>query len=98
METVNSFSFWPFVIYVIAVVLLVAGMMTVSYFIGEHHSEKATSKPYESGIKPTGSARLHFPIHFYIIAMFFVGFDLEAVFIFTWSISIRETGWPGYIL
>lgn len=94
----NITSLWPLLIYGIAVFLLVGGMLLLSHFIGERHSENATSKPFESGIMPTGSARFHFPIHFYIIAMFFVVFDLEAVFIFTWAISMRETGWPGYIV
>ena len=47
-------------------------------------------------IMSTGSARVRFDIKFYLIAMFFVIFDLEAVFIFAWAVSIRETGWPGY--
>ncbi|MBK5243955.1 MAG: NADH-quinone oxidoreductase subunit A [Eubacteriaceae bacterium] len=89
---------WPPLVYGVAVVLVVSGMILISHFIGERHSENATSKPFESGIKPTGSARLHFPIHFYIIAMFFVVFDLEAVFIFAWAISLKETGWQGYIV
>ena len=96
--TPNTTSLWPLLFYAVAVILLIGGMLVVSYFIGERHNEKATSKPFESGIMPTGSARLHFPIHFYIIAMFFVVFDLEAVFIFTWAISLRETGWNGYMV
>lgn len=93
-----STSLWPLLIYGVAVILLVGGMLLVSHFIGERHNEKATSNPYEAGIMPTGSARLHFPIHFYVIAMFFVVFDIEAVFIFTWAISMGETGWQGYIV
>ncbi|TVZ28649.1 NADH-quinone oxidoreductase subunit A [Gillisia sp. Hel_I_86] len=96
MEHTNPVLLWPFIVYSAAVLLLVAGMMVASYFLGEKHSEKATNQPYEAGIKPTGSARLQFPIHFYLIAMFFVVFDLEAVFIFTWAISVKETGWVGY--
>ena len=88
--------FWPFLLYGIAVIALICGMLVLSHFIGERHSEKDTSKPFESGIMPTGSARLHFPIQFYIVAMFFVVFDLEAVFVFVWAISIRDTGWSGY--
>ncbi|MBK5245024.1 MAG: NADH-quinone oxidoreductase subunit A [Eubacteriaceae bacterium] len=96
--TTNTILLWPLLVYAVAVILLVGGMLLLSHFIGERHNENATSKPFESGIMPTGSARLHFPIHFYIIAMFFVVFDLEAIFIFTWAISMRETGWHGYIV
>lgn len=95
---IPSTSLWPLLFYAVAVILLVSGMLVVSHFIGERHNEKATGTPFESGIMPTGSARLHFPIHFYIIAMFFVVFDLEAVFVFIWAISLKETGWHGYLV
>ena len=87
----------PFMIYV-ALVLLVAGVMIgLSYVLGERHNEKMTGEPYESGIPPTGDARLKFSSHFYIIAMFFVIFDLDAAFIYAWAISFRELGVPGYL-
>jgi len=72
-------------------------MIVLSYFLGERHNEKQTDTIYESGIKTTGDARLRFPVHFYIVAMFFVIFDLEAAFIISWAIAFRDTGWGGYI-
>lgn len=82
MENIaNPTLLWPLLFYAVAVIVLVGGMLLLSYYIGERHGEKVSSKPFESGVIPTGSARLHFPIHFYIIAMFFVVYDLEAVFI-----------------
>jgi NADH-quinone oxidoreductase subunit A len=93
----DSILLWPFLVYVIAVLAIVAGMLIVSYVLGERHKEPATDQAYESGILATGSARLLFPIHFYIIALFFVIFDIEAVFIIAWAISIKALGWSGYI-
>jgi len=93
----DTLLLWPFILYAAAVVLLVAGMLFVSYFLGERHKERATNKSYESGIAATGSTKLRFPVHFYIVAMFFVIFDLETAFIISWAISIRETGWTGYV-
>jgi NADH-quinone oxidoreductase subunit A len=87
---------WPLGVYFAAVVVMVAAMIALSYVLGERHREKQTAEPYESGIVSTGSARMRFDIKFYLIAMFFVIFDLEAVFIFAWAVSIRETGWTGY--
>jgi NADH-quinone oxidoreductase subunit A len=87
---------WPLGIYCAAVVFMVAAMTALSYVLGERHRERQTGEPYESGIASTGSARVRFDIKFYLIAMFFVIFDLEAVFIFAWAVSIRETGWTGY--
>ncbi len=43
-----------------------------------------------------GSARVRFSAKFYLVAMFFVIFDLEAVFLFAWAVAVRETGWTGY--
>jgi NADH-quinone oxidoreductase subunit A len=90
-------ALWPIVVYFGAVVVLVASMIVSSYFLGERHHEKATDLPYESGVIPTGTARLRFHIRFYLIAMFFVIFDLEAVFVYAWAVSVRESGWPGYV-
>ena len=88
---------WPLLVYSAAVVVLVAGMLGLSYVLGERHKEKATGEPYESGMPPTGSARLRFDVKFYLIAMFFVIFDLEAAFLFAWAIAFRELGWLGYV-
>lgn len=87
---------WPLAVYFAAVVIVVTAMIMLSYILGERHREKQTTEPYESGILSTGTARVRFDIKFYLIAMFFVIFDLETVFIFAWAVSIRETGWPGY--
>ncbi len=71
-------------------------MIGLSYFLGERHRERSTGEPYESGIAATGTARIRFSAHFYLVAMFFVIFDLEAVFVFAWAVAARELGWPGY--
>jgi NADH-quinone oxidoreductase subunit A len=72
-------------------------MIILSWYLGERHKEKKTGEPYESGIAPTGNARLRFSSHFYLIAMFFVIFDLEAAFIMAWAVSFRELGIAGYL-
>lgn len=89
-------ALWPLGLYFAAVLIIVTAMLALSYFLGERHREKQTSEPYESGVVSTGTARVRFDVKFYLIAMFFVIFDLEAVFIFAWAVSIRETGWSGY--
>src|SRR5512140_2956000 len=95
-QVLNVAPLWPLGVYFAAVVLMVAAMVALSYVLGERHRERQTDEPYESGIASTGSARVRFDIKFYLIAMFFVIFDLEAVFVFAWAVSIRETGWTGY--
>lgn len=90
-------ALWPFVVYFAAVTAVVISMMAISSILGERHREKATGLPYESGIASTGSARLRLSIRFYLVALFFVIFDLESIFIFAWAIAFRELGWAGYI-
>ena len=93
----ETIYFWPFLVYAAIAFAIVGIMIGLSYILGERHKEKTTDEPYESGIPGTGNARLRFSSHFYIIAMFFVIFDLDAAFIFAWAISFRELGIPGYL-
>ncbi|HEY7837085.1 MAG TPA: NADH-quinone oxidoreductase subunit A [Terriglobales bacterium] len=88
---------WPLVVYFILVVALVGAMLALSAVLGERHQQPATNLPYEGGIASTGSAHLRMPARFYLIAMFFVIFDLESAFIFSWAVVAREAGWSGYI-
>jgi NADH-quinone oxidoreductase subunit A len=93
----QDITFWPFIAFAIIVICLIVLMIGLSFLLGERHKEKTTDEPYESGIPPTGDARLRFSSGFYIIAMFFVIFDLDAAFIMLWAVSFRELGLPGYI-
>ncbi len=93
----TSGALWPLLVYALLVFLTVAGMTIISSLLGQRHKERETGEPFESGILTTGSARLRASAHFYTIAMFFLIFDLEAIFIITWAIAFRELGWPGYI-
>jgi NADH-quinone oxidoreductase subunit A len=94
---VQTTALWPMVVYCGAVIALVASMLALSHILGQRHTDRATGEPYESGIVSTGSARLRLSADFYLVAMFFVIFDLEAVFIFAWAIAFREVGWAGYM-
>ena len=93
----QNITFWPFIVFALIVISLIGVMIGLAYILGERHQEKNTDEPYESGIPPTGDARLRFSSGFYIIAMFFVIFDLDAAFIMLWAVSFRELGLSGYI-
>ena len=82
--------------YAAIVCTLIGGILVISYLVGQHHKERATDAPYEGGILSAGSARLRFSSQFYMIAMLFVIFDVETIFIFSWAIAFRELGWLGY--
>ena len=95
-QMVSKMALWPLLVFLGAAVALVAAMIFFSALLGQRHKERTTGEPYESGIAPTGSARIRFDVKFYLMAMFFVIFDLEAVFIFIWAGNARELGWGAY--
>jgi len=88
---------WPLLFYSAIVFSLVGVILTVSHLLGQRHKERATGEPYEGGIVSTGSARLRFSAQFYLIAMLFVIFDVETIFIVSWAIAFKELGWYGYL-
>jgi NADH-quinone oxidoreductase subunit A len=93
----STAALWPLAVYLVSVTVLVGSMLALSAVLGQRHKERATDEPYESGAVSTGSARLRFHAGFYLIAMFFVIFDLEAVFIYAYAAAFRELGWVGYV-
>lgn len=88
---------WPFLVYGGFVLILLTLIISLSFFLGQRHKDRATSEPYESGILATGSARLRFSAQFYLVAMIFVIFDIEVVFIVLWALAFKELGWAGYL-
>ncbi|WP_299824687.1 NADH-quinone oxidoreductase subunit A [uncultured Pontibacter sp.] len=93
----NNVLLWPLLVYGAIVLSLIALIMALSYVLGQRHNERATGQPYEGGILSAGSARLRFSSQFYLVAMLFVIFDVETVFILAWAIAFRDLGWYGYI-
>ena len=94
-ETANAGNLLLYTAMVSGLCLLMLGL---SALLGERtRRTPATDEPYESGIVSTGGARYRMSARFYLVAMFFVIFDLEAVFIFAWAVSARESGWPGFV-
>jgi NADH-quinone oxidoreductase subunit A len=88
---------WPLVVYFAAVLILVAGMLGVAYVFGAKPHNRPAALPYESGMMPTGTARIRFNVLFYLNAIFFVIFDLETMFIVAWAVAFRDVGWAGFI-
>jgi NADH-quinone oxidoreductase subunit A len=69
---------------------LAAGLLTVSYLLGKKVRNRVKDMPYESGITPTGDARSRFSVKFYLVAMLFILFDIEAIFLYPWVVVYRE--------
>ncbi|MDD5266141.1 MAG: NADH-quinone oxidoreductase subunit A [Methylococcales bacterium] len=87
----------PLIIYFGAVLAITGVMLGGSYLLGQRHHAKAADEPFESGIVPTGDVHIRFSVHFYLLAIFFVIFDMESVFLFAWSVALKESGWSGFI-
>lgn len=96
MNDTASNELWPFIVYFGAVILLVLTMLGLSWLLGQRHTTKSTNMPFESGIISVGSSQIRLSVEFYLIAIFFVIFDLETIFIFAWAIAFFELGWQGY--
>ncbi|WP_263141966.1 NADH-quinone oxidoreductase subunit A [Pseudomonas sp. RIT-PI-AD] len=88
---------WSFAIFLLGVVGLCAFMLGVSSLLGSKAWGRSKNDPFESGMLPTGNARLRLSAKFYLVAMLFVIFDVEALFLFAWAVSVRESGWAGLI-
>ena len=86
-----------FLFYIIAAIGLCSIMIGLAAFLGGRAQGRSKNKPFQSGVDSVGTARLRFSAKFYLIAMFFVIFDVEALFLFAWSVSVRESGWIGFI-
>ncbi len=88
---------WSFAVFLLGVFGLIAFMLGVSSLLGSKAWGRSKNEPFEAGVVPTGSAKLRLSAKFYLVAMLFVVFDVEALFLFAWSVSIRESGWAGFI-
>jgi NADH-quinone oxidoreductase subunit A len=97
IEAVLAINLLPLIIYFGAVVAVTGIMLGGAYLLGQRHHAKAADEPFESGIVPAGDVNIRFSVQFYLLAIFFVIFDMESVFLFAWSVALQESGWSGFI-
>ncbi|MFK8329878.1 NADH-quinone oxidoreductase subunit A [Pseudomonas sp. BJa5] len=88
---------WALGAFLVGVVSICVIMLGVSKFLGGRAWGRSKNQPFESGMLPTGGARLRFSANFYLVAILFVIFEAEALFLFVYAVSVRETGWAGFI-
>jgi NADH-quinone oxidoreductase subunit A len=84
-------------IYLVLILIFIASQLFIAVWLGEQKKTVEKLRPYESGIIPTGTARLRYPVPFYLVAIFFLIFDVEGAFIFTWAIAQGKLSWPGWL-
>ena len=84
-------------VYGVLVLALIAVMLFFASWLGERKPGREKSRAYECGVIPTGTARLRYPVPFYLVAIFFLIFDVEGAYIFSWAVACEELGWTGWM-
>jgi NADH-quinone oxidoreductase subunit A len=90
MPTSYAEIYFPVLIQVLIAMAVAAGMLGGSYLLGKRVRNRVKDMPYECGMTPTGNARERFSVKFYLVAMLFILFDIEAVFLYPWVVVYRE--------
>ncbi len=88
---------WSAIVFILAAIGLVVFMLIVPRLLGGQSKGMQKEENFESGIVSVGSARVRLSAKFYLVAIFFVIFDLEALFLYTYAVSVKEVGWLGFI-
>ena len=101
-QTMEMLSPWEpgvfsLVVYTGVVVAMIGLVLFLTSWIGVRSPNPIKDTPYESGVMPTGSARFRYPVAFYLVATFFLIFDVEAAYIFSWAVAFESLGWLGWI-
>ena len=86
-------QYLPLVLQILAALALASGMVAASFFIGKHKNSRTKAGTYECGMDPVGDARGRFSVRFYMVAMLFILFDVEAVFMLPWAVIFKQL--PG---
>jgi NADH-quinone oxidoreductase subunit A len=89
---------WSVATYIFFVAFICFFMVAVPVWLGGRYWGRAKNEPFESGVVSQGGARMRLSAKFYLIAMFFVIFDIEALFLYAWAVSVREAGWAGFVV
>lgn len=91
-----DYSYTPLLFILPLAIMIPAAMMILGARLGPRRNNPAKSVPYEAGIDPPTSATQRFPVRFYLVAVSFLLFDIEAVFLFPWAVRFEALGWFGF--
>jgi NADH-quinone oxidoreductase subunit A len=85
-------------LYTAIAVFLIAVLLLLAWGLGHQSHSQVKGEPYESGVLPTGDARLRDPVPFYLVAIFFIVFDVEMIFVVSWAVAWDLLGWSGFLV
>src|SRR5271170_2689604 len=90
MPTSYPDTYFPVIVQTVIAVVVAGALVAISFLLGKRVKNRVKDSPYESGMAPTGSARERFSVKFYLVAIVFILFDIEAVFLYPWAVVYRE--------
>ncbi|HXN23614.1 MAG TPA: NADH-quinone oxidoreductase subunit A [Candidatus Dormibacteraeota bacterium] len=90
-------SYAPLLIHLLVAMGLAGALVAVSSLVGWRRPSREKQQAYECGMNPTGDARAPFSVKFYLVAMVFILFDVEAIFLYPWAYIFRELRWFGFL-
>ena len=90
MPATYAQTWFPVLIQILIAIAVAGAMVGLSALLGQHVRDPVKSMPYESGMNPVGNARERFSVKFYLVAMVFILFDIEAIFLYPWAVIYRE--------
>jgi NADH-quinone oxidoreductase subunit A len=102
LPTFNTLSSWEpgvfsLLVYTGIILLLMAFLIALTGWLGVKNRTIEKVRPYESGVIPTGMAHLRYPVPFYLVATFFLIFDVEVAYLFSWAVAFDRLGWAGWL-
>jgi NADH-quinone oxidoreductase subunit A len=91
-------AYIPALVMLVIAVVFAVGSFTASFFIGKHKPNAVKGEPYECGVPTIGSARAQVNVRFYLVALLFLLFDMEVIYIIAWALSVRQNAVvPGFM-
>ncbi len=90
MPTTYAETWFPVLVQIVIAIGVASAMIGLSALIGRRVKDPIKSSPYESGMAPVGNARERFSVKFYLVAMVFILFDIEAIFLYPWAVVYRQ--------
>jgi NADH-quinone oxidoreductase subunit A len=88
---------FPVLLQAILAMVIAAALVTLSFAVGKRLKNKVKDMPYECGIAPTGDAQHRFSVKFYLVAMLFILFDIEAIFLYPWAVVFKQLKMFGFL-
>jgi NADH-quinone oxidoreductase subunit A len=96
MPTSYPDTYFAVLVQMVLAIVIAAALVAISFLLGKRVWNRVKDSPYESGIAPTGTARERFSVKFYLVAIVFILFDIEAVFLYPWAVVYRELKLFGF--